>query len=148
MVRDRVKRMDQSFCCGASMTGSIGAIRTEKVFMDQVPILYCPVCMAVMVHPYVSEEFELLKDFAEGDQASHITFTDFIDVDWERLKQYTLFWDEGDSISLLKMQIDHALDLLMQAKRVKDRRWEQELKHRLKHLSRSYTAMIERTSNG
>lgn len=145
-MQDRMKGTDHSFCCGATMTGSVGAIRTETVFMDQVPILYCPVCKAVTVHPYVQEEFELLKDFAEGDHASHVTFTDFIDVDWDRLKEYTLFWDDGNSLTLYKAQIDHALDLLASAKRARDASWERDLKVRLTHLSRTFRRLSERTS--
>lgn len=143
---ERMREIDHFFCCGATMTGSVGAIRTEKVLMDQVPILYCPVCKAVTVHPYIQDEFDLLRDFAEGDHAAQVTFTDFIDVDWERLKSYTIFWDEGNPVSLYKAQIDHALDLLARAKRDNDTEWEKELKNRLTYLSRTYQRLIERTS--
>jgi hypothetical protein len=135
-----------TFCCGASMIGTIGSIDQGNVFVDQVPILFCPVCKATAIHPLIEDEYSILLEYAEGDRASSVIFTDFIDLDEERLRSICISWDDGNHEVLLREQIDNALDLLVIAKACEDTKWESLLKLRLKVLSKSLSDWMENKS--
>lgn len=125
-----------SFCCGASMIGTLGTLKHHSTYIHQVPMHYCPICHAVEVNARVSGEYEILADYAYADKATDIYFNEYVDI--EDIPD--LFADcidiEGQSmIQVLHSQIDNALDLLSFAKLINDFQWQIQLKHRLKVLS-------------
>ncbi|WP_202080352.1 hypothetical protein [Caldalkalibacillus salinus] len=125
-----------SFCCGASMIGTIGTLRNQYTYIHQVPILYCPICQSIEVHPKIKDDYDILADYAQSDQAPEIHFGDYVDVqDLHDLFSDCIDIEEQSMTVVLRSQIDHALDLLSVAKKLKDREWEMQLFHRLKVLS-------------
>jgi len=123
-------------CCGASMVGTLGTVKHFKTFIHQVPILYCPICQTIEVYEKIKDDFDILADYAHGDQAHEVYFNDYIE--YERLDELfndCLEIDIQMNGSFLKNQIDHALDLLSVAKKLKDEEWEKDLFHRLRVLS-------------
>lgn len=126
-----------SFCCGASMIGAIGAIRSEQIVVHHVPLVVCPICHRVEVHHSYKEEYELLVDYAQGDGATHVNFSDYVDCgNANQLMENCISVEESDPEQLYREQIDNALDLLGVAKRLGDGEWEQALKQRLTVLSK------------
>lgn len=124
------------FCCGASMVGAIGTMRHHQTYITNVPLLYCPVCHQVTVHPKVEEEFDLLAEFAHSDGAVSVDFREYVDAEnREDLFENCSSVDHGDLVEVLRAQIDIALDLLSVAKQLGDKAWEQELINRLAVLS-------------
>lgn len=136
-----------SFCCGANMIGSIGTVRHDTTIVHNVPIMFCPVCNRTDVHPYVEAEYEILLEYAQGDKAREIDFSDFVSVDNKQdLFENCTMTDEGTYGEVLKQQIDIALDLLGVAKQLDDQAWKEALKHRLLRLSerlRDYNRRVE-----
>ena len=125
-----------SFCCGASMIGALGSLRSHKTYINNVPILHCPVCNRIDVHPKVEEEYDILTEYAQTDDAPEIDFQEYVNS--ETLKdifENCTVIDEGSIDQVFRQQIDSALDLLMVAKSIKDREWEESLKKRLNRLS-------------
>jgi len=126
-----------SFCCGAGMIGSIGTVRHLKTLVHNVPILFCPVCDRIEIHPAVEGEYEILAEYAQGDNAREVNFADFVSVDNKTdLFENCTMTDEAIHFGdVLKQQIDLSLDLLGVAKDLQDDAWREALKHRLKRLS-------------
>lgn len=126
-----------SFCCGASMIGAFGSLRHYKTQIHNVPILYCPVCNRIDVHSDISEEYELLSEYAHEDFAPEVDFRDFVSNEtMKKVFENCISIDHGNISEVLHSQIDNALDLLAVAKQLEDQDWEKTLKHRLKKLSR------------
>ncbi len=124
------------FCCGAGMLGSFGTVRHQHTRVHHVPILYCPVCNRVDIHPAVESEYEILVEYAQSDRAPEVDFSDFVSVDnIPDLFENCTMTDEGNYSDVLKQQIDIALDLLGVAKELKDEAWREALKYRLQKLS-------------
>lgn len=124
-----------AYCCGATMVGAIGTLRQGAVLVHNVPLLYCPVCHQVEVHQAVQEEFELMLDFAHGDGAQEINLREHIDEEMiQEWKEYCTSFQNGQPEQILREQIDMALDLMIVAKHLKDREWEDDLKKRLRVL--------------
>ncbi|MBO8163333.1 MAG: hypothetical protein H0Z34_06385 [Brevibacillus sp.] len=124
------------FCCGAGMLGSFGTVRHQKTLVHNVPIMFCPVCNRIDVHPAIEGEFEILVEYAHGDNAREVDFCDFVSVDnMPDLFENCTMTDEGQYGDVLKQQIDIALDLLGIAKALNDTEWRDALKNRLQHLS-------------
>lgn len=125
-----------SFCCGASMLGTLGTLRHHRTLIHQVPLMYCPICQNVEVHPMIMDDFELLAEYAHADDAPEIYFNDYVDVD-ERQNLFAncISFEDKSGVQAIKAQIDHALDLLGVAKKMKDHEWEKDLLNRLKVLS-------------
>ncbi|GAA0369009.1 hypothetical protein [Bacillus horti] len=125
-----------SFCCGASMLGTMGSLQHKKTYIHQVPILYCPICQSVEVHPKIKDDYEILADYAQSDQAPEIYFDDYVDLkDMSEIFADCIDVEEMPMIGIIKSQIDQALDLLSVAKKLKDKEWERDLFHRLHVLS-------------
>ncbi len=126
-----------SYCCGASTIGFIGSYRQQSVMVHQVPLLYCPVCHDVQVHPAVKEEFELVVDYAKEDRVREVTLRETITPEMiEEWKEYGIsFQEDADFEPILREQIDHSLDLLRVSKILNDKEWGEELKKRLKALT-------------
>lgn len=118
------------------MIGAIGSLRKHSVFVHNVPLLYCPVCHEIEVHPAIKEEFELVVQYAVEDGVKETTLREKIDpeliVEW---KEYCISFQEGDLEPVLREQIDYSLDLLSATKQLGDREWGEELKNRLKVLT-------------
>ncbi|GAB7387136.1 hypothetical protein BSNK01_09720 [Bacillaceae bacterium] len=126
-----------SYCCGGSMIGASGTLRYFRTYIHEVPILYCPVCNRIEVHPAIQDEYEILAEYAHNDHAPEVNFREYVSEETlENLFENCISIDEGDMESLLKQQIDIALDLLSVAKSLDDRDWQEELKKRLGHLSK------------
>ncbi|MDQ0416145.1 hypothetical protein J2Z48_000303 [Croceifilum oryzae] len=123
------------YCCGASMIGKIGTIVRKQVSVHQVPVLYCPVCQKRHVHPAVKEQFELVVEYAIEDRVKETTLYDRIDPKMlKKWKESSFSFEEEDNQeSILREQIDLALDLLRICK--PDYDWADLLKIRLKVLS-------------
>lgn len=125
-----------SFCCGAGMLGSFGRVRHHKTLVHNVPILFCPVCDRIDVHPAIKGEFEILVEYAQGDRAQEVDFSEFVNVDkLPDLFENCTVTDDGNYPDVLRQQIDIALDLLTVAKGLADQEWHDALKMRLKNLS-------------
>ncbi|MBE3595723.1 MAG: hypothetical protein IMW86_01610 [Hydrogenibacillus sp.] len=133
-----------NWCCGAMMIGSIGALRVEGIVFERLPLVYCPVCRRFEVHPLVSDAFELLLDYAQGDNARHIVFDDFVTIDEAELRAHQPLWDDGEPLLLIQASIDQALDLLSAAKALGDVLWKRELGDRLKRLAALKSKIEER----
>ena len=125
-----------SFCCGASMIGALGSLRHYKTYINNVPILHCPVCNRIDVHPKVEEEYEILCEYALSDDAPEVDFKEYVNSDsLKDIFENCTVVDEGRIDQVFRQQIDSALDLLIVAKQMKDRDWEEMLKARLNRLS-------------
>lgn len=126
-----------SYCCGASMIGYIGKIRQDGIMVYSVPLLYCPVCCDLQVHPAVIDEFELVLEFAREDEVDEVIFC--AEITDEMIKEWSegcIFFDEDEDLySIIKEQIDHSLDLLSLSRIIQDDMWREELKHRLSTLA-------------
>jgi hypothetical protein len=126
-----------SFCCGASMIGTIGTLKYEQVFIHHVPILLCPVCLRVEAHHLIREEYEILAEFAVDDGAYELDFQEYVRLE----KQTQLFvncvnTDFDDPLQAVCNQIDMALDLISFANHLADEAWKEQLYKRLKVLSK------------
>ncbi|EGL82688.1 hypothetical protein CathTA2_1774 [Caldalkalibacillus thermarum TA2.A1] len=124
-----------SFCCGASMTGAIGTVKYKRTLIHNVPILYCPICQSFEVHEKVRDEYEILAEYAHADHAPEVYFTDYVDVDNLESLFDQCVEINGSTEEVLRAQIDHALDLLAVAKKLRDQKWQEDLLYRLKVLS-------------
>ncbi|MFM1653733.1 hypothetical protein ACI7RC_16690 [Brevibacillus sp. B_LB10_24] len=125
-----------SFCCGAGMLGSFGTVRHYKTLVHNVPVMYCPVCNRLEVLPAIEGEFEILVEYAQGDNAPEVDFRDFVSIDnMPHLFDNCTMTDEGNYAEVLKQQIDIALDLMGVAKDLDDSDWRDQLKARLTKLS-------------
>jgi hypothetical protein len=134
-----------SFCCGASMIGTKGTLKHLHTSIHNVPTLFCPVCKRTEVHYLIRSEFEIVAEYATGDKAPEINFMDYV----QGRKTHDLYEncinvEKEDPMNLVENQIDMALDLLTVAKEFADVEWEDQLKFRLKALSRQRETISER----
>lgn len=125
------------FCCGAGMIGSFGSVRHYKTMVHHVPIMYCPVCDRIEVLPAISGEYEILVEYAQGDNAPEVDFREFVNVDHiANIFENCVMIDEGNNFGeILKQQIDLSLDLLGTAKMLEDDGWKKMLNDRLVKLT-------------
>ncbi|WP_044642058.1 hypothetical protein [Risungbinella massiliensis] len=122
------------YCCGASMIGTIDAMRKKSIKVNRVPLLFCPVCHDVKVHPAIKEQFDLVLEYALEDRVHETTLYEQIDPDMIKRWREDCFSFQGDDLEVtIREQIDLALDLLRISKA--DQQWAEELKTRLKVLS-------------
>ncbi|TCZ74644.1 hypothetical protein E0485_19485 [Paenibacillus albiflavus] len=136
-----------SFCCGASMIGTKGTLKHFRTQINNVPIVFCPVCHRVEVHYLVEQEYELLAEFAHDDGATEIDFIQYIEENTElELFENCVNHDEEDPLQVVKYQIDMALDLLAIAKGLHDEEWIEQLKKRLTMLSSRRSKLTKRKS--
>lgn len=126
-----------SFCCGAGMIGSFGTVRHYKTLVHHVPIMYCPVCDRIEVLPAIEGEYEILVEYAQGDNAAEVDFREFVNIDHiENLFENCVMIDDGNDFGeVLKQQIDLSLDLLGVARTLGDEAWRLTLNERLTKLS-------------
>lgn len=136
-----------SFCCGASMIGTKGTLKHFRTQINNVPIVFCPVCHRVEVHYLVEQEYELLAEFAHDDGATEIDFMQYVEENSEHeLFENCVNHDEEDPLQVVKNQIDMALDLLFIAKGLNDEEWTEQLKKRLAMLSSRRSKLNRRKS--
>lgn len=124
-----------SFCCGASMIGTKGTLKHIRTQIHNVPILFCPVCHRVEVHYLVENEYEILAEYAHGDGAGEVDFTEYVDGKGQLLYENCVNHEGEEPLDIVQCQIDMALDLLTVAKSIDDSSWEDQLKKRLQTLS-------------
>ncbi|MFC4776887.1 hypothetical protein ACFO9Q_08845 [Paenibacillus sp. GCM10023252] len=120
-----------SFCCGASMIGTKGTLKHFRTHIHNVPILFCPVCHRVEIHYLIENEYEILADYAHGDGAAEVDFSEYVDQEGKSLTENCVNHENEDPMDVVHSQIDMALDLLSFAKQLEDTEWEAELKKRL-----------------
>lgn len=136
-----------SFCCGASMIGTKGTLKHFRTQINNVPIVFCPVCHRVEVHYKVEQEYDLLAEFAHDDGAAEVDFLQFVDdKSGADLFDNCVNHDEEDPFQIVGSQIDMSLDLLTIAKNLQDVEWEQQLKRRLAILSSRRNKLQNRKS--
>ena len=118
------------------MIGALGSLRHHKTYINNVPILHCPVCNRIDVHPKVEEEYEILSEYAQTDDASELDFKEYVNSDSIKdIFENCTVVDEGRIEQVFRQQIDYALDLLLVAKQMEDQDWQDQLKLRLKRLN-------------
>ena len=118
------------------MVGTRGTLKHYRTRIQNVPLLYCPVCHRVEVHYLVESEYEILAEYAHGDGAEDVDFHEFVDEKHlANLYENCVNHEKQEPGEVVRNQIDLALDLLMFAKQLNDTEWEQDLKKRLKVLS-------------
>lgn len=127
-----------SFCCGASMIGTKGTLKHIRTRIHNVPILLCPVCSRVEVHHLAWHEYEILAEYAHGDGASDVDFQDYTDMlPPEELFANCVNNEETETPeTVVRGQIDNALDLLVLSARIGDEEWGAQLRTRLQTLGK------------
>ncbi|CAH1190070.1 hypothetical protein PAECIP111893_00153 [Paenibacillus plantiphilus] len=136
-----------SFCCGASMIGTNGTLKHFRTHIHNVPILFCPVCNRVDIHPMIENEYEILAEYAHGDGASEVDFLEYVDDEGKNLFENCVNNENEDPLDVVQNQIDMALDLLSFAKGIEDAAWETELKRRLAVLSKRRSKLRARRTS-
>jgi hypothetical protein len=125
-----------SFCCGASMLGTTGTLKTGHTMIHRVPILLCPVCFRVEVHHLIRNEYEILAEFALADGAGELDFQEYVNCDkYPQIFENCINTENEDPLFVVSTQINMALDLMAIAKNTKDDDWLEQLGKRLKALS-------------
>lgn len=136
-----------SFCCGASMIGTKGTLKHIRTRIHNVPILFCPVCNRIEVHHLAYNEYEILAEYAHGDGATDIDFSEYVDEkDPDTLYANCVNNEEEDGLHIAQSQIDMALDLLMVSKDLQDEEWQSQLTKRLQALSRRQAKLRQKLS--
>ena len=125
-----------NFCCGASKIGGVGTIHQDGITINQVPILYCPVCHDVEVHSKVKENIDVVIEITQNDGGRRVNLESYM----KEIRDDHFFEDcstvnRGDVEEVVKSQIDISLGLLSFAKDVGDVEWQNDLKKRLSKLS-------------
>ncbi|MEY4479594.1 MAG: hypothetical protein RLZZ267_272 [Bacillota bacterium] len=126
-----------SFCCGASMIGMRGTLRTSSTLIHHVPLLFCPVCQRFEVHHKAEDRYEMLISYAMDDQVPEMDFDALVrDHELDGLFDNCSDSMEEPPEEIVHNQIDMALDLMGVAEMFGDTEWQEELKTRLKSLAR------------
>ncbi|MBR2570187.1 MAG: hypothetical protein IKE34_13495 [Paenibacillus sp.] len=132
-----------SFCCGASMIGTLGSLKHYRTRIHNVPLLLCPVCKRIEVHYSVENEYEILAEFAESDGLLDVDFKDYVTKEEQTLFENCINHEGEDPLEIVRRQIDSALDLLQLAKQWGDTSWEMQLKRRLALMSRRKSQLLK-----
>lgn len=131
------------------MIGTRGTLKHIRTRIENVPLVFCPVCHRVEVHYLIENEYEILAEYAHGDGASEIDFEDFVDMEhMGNLFDNCVNDEDEDPEAVVRNQIDMALDLLTVAKSISDEEWEEQLKHRLHVLSKRYARLRNKNKLG
>ncbi|WP_339061132.1 hypothetical protein [Tepidibacillus marianensis] len=125
-----------NFCCGASKIGGVGTIHQDGITINQVPILYCPVCHDVEVHPKVKENIDVVIEISQTEGTKRVNLEHYM----KEIRDDHFFEDcssvnRGNVDEVVQSQIDISLGLLSFAKDIGDLEWQEELKGRLSKLS-------------
>ena len=118
------------------MIGTKGTLKHQRTQIHNVPLLFCPVCHRVRVHHLVEDEYEILAEYAHGDDAADVDFLEYVDEsDNRQIYENCVNHEKEEPADIIQNQIDMALDLLMFAKQLQDKQWQAVLKKRLGVLS-------------
>src|SRR5690606_37444731 len=97
------------------------------------------------VHHLIENEYEILAEYAHGDGSSEVDFAEYVDVGEDgRLYENCVNSENEDPLDVVRTQIDMALDLLIVARQLEDKAWQDQLMKRLKVLSDRRTRLRER----
>jgi len=136
-----------SYCCGASMIGTMGTLKHKRTHIHNVPITLCPVCHRTEVHYLARSEYEILAEYAHDDGAEEVDFDHYVNHRGKELLENCVNHDGEDPMEVVRSQIDMALDLLSFACRIQDEEWQQALKKRLCVLNGRRNKLRERRSS-
>ena len=101
------------------------------------------------MHYLIENEYEILAEYAHGDGATEIDFEDFVELEHaDQLYDNCVNEEDEDPLSIVRNQIDMALDLLPIAKSIGDEEWEEQLKKRLVVLSQRYSKLRNKNKLG
>ncbi len=118
------------------MIGTKGTLKYIRTHIQNVPILFCPVCHRVEVHHLAQSEYEILAEYAHGDGAYEVDFGEYIDMKKsDGLYDNCVNYEGEEPLEVVCNQIDMALDLLTFSKQIDDAEWAVQLKKRLHVLS-------------
>lgn len=131
------------------MIGTRGTLKYIRTHIHNVPILFCPVCHRVEVHHLAQNEYEILAEYAHGDGAYEVDFTEYVDSK----KSVELFEncvnnEDEEPLNVVLNQIDISLDLLTFSKQIGDEVWENQLKKRLQILSQRRNKLRKKNAMG
>ncbi|MHA7964481.1 hypothetical protein ACX93W_10050 [Paenibacillus sp. CAU 1782] len=136
-----------SFCCGASMIGTKGTLKHHSTHVHNVPITFCPVCHRVDIHYLAQHEYDILAEYAFGDGAAEVDFTDYVEKRKQDLVENCVNHESEEPMEVVRSQIDMALDLLSFAKGINDREWQVMLMKRLSSLNERRNKLMQRRSS-
>jgi hypothetical protein len=126
-----------SFCCGASMIGMRGTLRTNTTLIHHVPLLYCPVCQRFEVHHRAEDCYDMLLHYAMDDQVPEMDFDSLVrEHELDGLFENCSDSMEEPPMEIVHNQIDMALDLMGVAEMFGDTEWQEQLTRRLVALAR------------
>ena len=138
-----------SFCCGASMIGTIGTLKHVDTHIHNVPLVFCPVCHKVEVHYRAINEYEILAEYAHGDGASELDFLEYVNKEaGGKWFENCVNHDHEDPLDVVYTQIDMALDLWSVAKQLNDTQWQEQLVSRLRVLSSRRDKLVRKRVAG
>lgn len=133
-----------SFCCGAGMIGTKGTLKYIHTRIHHVPLLLCPVCSRVEVHHLAVREYEILAEYAHGDEAADVDFREYADMP-EPHELYAICVSNEETEApqdIVRVQIDIALDLLALSAAMEDEAWGEQLRRRLGVLGRRSSKLL------
>lgn len=136
-----------SFCCGASMIGTKGTLKHQSTHIHNVPITLCPVCHRVDIHYLAQHEYDILAEYAYGDGAAEVDFTDYVEKRHQDLRENCVNDESEEPMDVVRSQIDMALDLLGFAKSIGDKEWQFALMRRLHSLNARRNKLLQRRSS-
>jgi hypothetical protein len=130
------------------MIGSKGSLRHIGTQIHNVPLLFCPVCHRYEIHYKVESEYDILAEYAYGDGAAEVNFEDYVNpMEESDLYDNCVSVDTEEQPSLVRNQIDMALDLLAVAMQLRDDEWTKQLKRRLIALNARRNKLLNNMSS-
>ena len=131
------------------MIGTKGTLKYIRTHIHNVPILFCPVCHRVEVHHLAQNEYEILAEYAHGDGAYEVDFTEYVDSKKsDELFENCVNHEDEEPLDIVLNQIDMSLDLLTFSKLIEDEEWETQLKKRLHILSQRRNKLRQKNATG
>jgi len=131
------------------MIGTKGTLKYIRTHIHNVPIMFCPVCHRVEVHHLAQNEYEILSEYAHGDGAYEVDFTEYVDSKKsDELFENCVNHEDEEPLDIVLNQIDMSLDLLTFSKLIEDEEWETQLKKRLHILSQRRNKLRQKNATG
>jgi len=131
------------------MIGTKGTLKYIRTHIHNVPIMFCPVCHRVEVHHLAQNEYEILAEYAHGDGAYEVDFTEYVDSKKsDELFENCVNHEDEEPLDIVLNQIDMSLDLLTFSKLIEDEEWETQLKKRLHILSQRRNKLRQKNATG
>ncbi|GAX91435.1 hypothetical protein EFBL_3104 [Effusibacillus lacus] len=126
-------------CCGLTMVARLQDVYSENsVFIQDVPVLYCPTCQNSFIAPEIELDYHLFAHNCATDGLRSASLADAAGDDkiLGILERYPEDIRIRTSQRVVQEQIDSTLDLLNVAKHMDDKVWQQELLERLQMFIR------------